>query len=371
MRRFSRGQMGVLAAMVSTGALLLAMCASAYATEGQLPDLTVSRTGPSSVYASAQFSDKIKVTNKGTAPAAGVVVDYGPALSVASVSKGVTCRPIYKGHSGRGGGYTLVGYACSPALKEALAPTKSIYFELSFKASRVGSIDETFGVEPVPNAGQLNLVSHIFADVIAVTPPPLPAQPTAVSAKRVGDQLQVSWTPGAETAAAITSSTVTLTPVGETSAPPITATLGGPGKSDTVGPVVPLTTYSITVVNTDASGSSPASSPISFTTPPSTQPPSAPTEIRAYWLTGAAELTGVLLVSWHEGSPGDSQIDQYQTTITPGEPEEASAQTKTEPATASNTEFTLMDEMSWTVKVRAHNAAGWGAWSMPIVVPGI
>jgi Fibronectin type III domain len=283
----------------------------------------------------------------------------------------LTCAGIYRGHSGRGGGYTLVGYACTPTLKYGLAPKHSVSFGLTIRAAAAGSINESYVTEPSPSSPQLNLFSHAAADTVAVTEPPLPAAPTALSASKVGDQLRVSWTPAAVTAQAITSSTVTLTPSGGSSAPTVTGVLGGPATAATVGPVQPQTTYLITVVNTDAAGSSPASSQISFTTPISTVAPAAPAEVRAHWLTGSAEVTGVLLASWKEGAPGDSPIDRYQAMVTPSEPEEAGPQTNTEPAPASNTEFTLMDEMGWTVRVRAHNAAAWGTWSAPLLVPGI
>ena len=44
----------------------------------------------------------------------------------------------------------------------------------------------------------------------------------------------------------------------------------------------------------------------------------------------------MLLTSWVEGTPGDSQIDQYQVTAEPGEPELAAPQTATTAGTARN-----------------------------------
>ena len=59
-------------------------------------------------------------------------------------------------------------------------------------------------------------------------------------------ELQVSWTPAPATAALITSSTVTATPVGS-SAPVLSTTVSGSGA--TLAPLAYHTTYSITVTN--------------------------------------------------------------------------------------------------------------------------
>ena len=354
-----------LAACAGLLALASATATPAYAA-GPLPDLTVTRSGPSTVYARAQFTETLKVTNRGTAPAAGVVVNYAPVLAVTPATKGVACTPIMKGHSGRGGGYTQVGWACKPTLKQALAPGKSTSFNLTVTAPAVGSFTETQGAEPSPYEEQLNLVSHASAATVTVTQPPIPAAPSGVSVAKVGDRLSVSWIPAPATAAATTSSTVTLTPVGSSTAPTVTGWTGGTGTSAVTGPVEPSTTYEVSVVSADAAGSSPASSPVTYTTPPSTVPPSAPVSVRGWWL-----YEGAFIAAWAEGNPGDSQIDEYQITAKPEEAEEASPQTHIEPASATESEFLVHSENGWSFVVRAHNAAGWGAWSAPFVLGGL
>jgi hypothetical protein len=116
---------------------------------------------------------------------------------------------------------------------------------------------------------------HVYntatAAYLETTSPPVmaPAAPTGVSAYayRTGEEgesgpqdFTVGWTPAQETAALITSSTITATPVGS-SAPVVTKTITGTGSGTVIGYVEPNTTYKITVVSTDEEGTSEASAP--------------------------------------------------------------------------------------------------------------
>jgi hypothetical protein len=208
------------------------------------------------------------------------------------------------------------------------------------------------------------------SDVVSVVVPAVPASPTGVSAVKVGDALNVSWTPAAATAAAITSSTVTLTPAGAPGGSPVTLRLAGPGTAALVGPVAPVTTYLITVANSDVSGSSAPSAVVEYTTPASSQPPAAPSQVRTWWLF-PSEPIGSFLVGWSEAARGDSPVDSYQITATPLEAEVASPLSNIEPATSRETEFTGNSETPWTILVRAHDAAGWGPWSAPVTRGGL
>lgn len=118
---------------------------------------------------------------------------------------------------------------------------------------------------------------------LETTAPPLkaPAAPTGVTAAFVAYlvseessviKLQVSWTPDPENAKLITSSQVTATPVGS-SAPVLEGTVSGAGTNALLGTPQPSTTYRITVTNTDAEGTSLASTPIEATSPPPEVPP--------------------------------------------------------------------------------------------------
>jgi hypothetical protein len=353
---------------IATGAAMLSKGASAYAEE--LPDLTISRLGPATVAAHSTFEDRLKVTNKGTAPVAGVTVNYEPNLSVAPLSKSARCSPILRGHSGRGGGYTQVGWSCSETLPKPLAPKGSTTIALDVTAPSAGNLIELLSVAPNPSEAQLNLVSHTATDTIVVFQPPLPGQPTGVQASRVGDRLKVSWIPALATQGCITQTQVNATPVGTTTAPPASGAIGGSGTSGTVGVVEPNVTYRISVISYDVAGASVESEAIEYTTPPSTVPPSAPVELRTWWLS-PTEPIGTYAVAWAEPKPGDSPIDEYEIQAVPVETEVATTVTVYEPAGSTETVVTGNSETPWKVKARAHNAAGWGAWSATVERGGV
>jgi hypothetical protein len=97
--------------------------------------------------------------------------------------------------------------------------------------------------------------------------PPEPPTNVAAYAYRTGEEgesgpqyFSISWTLAPETAALITSSTVTAKPVGS-SAPTLTATVSGAGSGVVLGTLEPVTTYLVTVTDTDAEGTSRENSP--------------------------------------------------------------------------------------------------------------
>lgn len=103
-----------------------------------------------------------------------------------------------------------------------------------------------------------------------------PAAPTGLSVYgvRVGEEgappedLQVSWTVDPETVYLLNSSTVTATPVAPagTTAPVLTATVGGASSGARLGPAEPNTTYRVTVTSTDMEGTSAPSAYAEVTT---------------------------------------------------------------------------------------------------------
>jgi hypothetical protein len=117
----------------------------------------------------------------------------------------------------------------------------------------------------------------------------VPAAPTGVTAVQSGDQFQVSWTPNGVNPIAITSSTLTATPVNNSTASNLTTTVTGPVTNGVIPTLQPATSYQITVVSTTIGGSGPASTPISETTSPATIPPSAPTGVSAQWASPNAD----------------------------------------------------------------------------------
>jgi hypothetical protein len=279
------------------------------------------------------------------------------------------------GGSGRGGGYKTTTYSAWTAVtwdwtgnatsttRLASAPAVSPTFS-AFDAHGDQVYNALTAVNVQPSSCTVSNTTYCtyraYLNVV------LPAAPTGVAATPVGGQYQVVWVPDPNAAAQITSSTVTATPVGST-ASVVTATVSGNGTSALIGPLQPLTTYQITVVNTDAAGSSPASSPLSLTTPGSSVVPSAPTGVTARW-TAPGSPSDQLVASWHAAAPGDSPTDAYQVTISGSDG--GGTYTQTVAGSTLTASFTVSDIPDWSVKVRAHDAAGWGPWSASFLLGG-
>ncbi len=229
--------------------------------------------------------------------------------------------------------------------------------------------DRIYNVLTVVNGANCSVPNTTYCSYRAYFTAVPPAPPTAVAAAQVGDQFRVRWTPAGTTAAVLTSSTVTATPVGSR-VPALTATVSGSGTSALVGPLQPTTTYRITVVNADSGGTSSASNPISVSTPASKVPPSGPAGVSANW-TAPQQPGDMLAASWNPAVPGDSPVDEYQIIVSvydPGNPVPAPLSQIVSGSTL-NAGFVVDDTLDWTTTVRAHNAAGWGPWSQPIVLP--
>ena len=200
-----------------------------------------------------------------------------------------------------------------------------------------------------------------------VVPPP--TAPTNVQASQVGDQFQVSWTPNGANPVAISSSTLTATPVDFTiRASVLTATVTGSAATGFLGPLQPQTTYEITVMSTTIGGSSKASSPVLVSTVPASIVPSAPTGVMAHW-GAVGGSTATLIATWNAAVPGDSQIDQYQITIHGSDGGGTFIQTVS--GTTLTASFTVDFIPDWRVTVRAHNAVGWGPSSTSFTLGGL
>jgi Fibronectin type III domain len=199
---------------------------------------------------------------------------------------------------------------------------------------------------------------------------PVPAAPTGVTAVQSGDQFQVAWMPNGVNPVAITSSTLTATPVNNSTASNLTTTVTGPAANGVIPTLQPATSYQITVVSTTIGGDSPASSPTHVTTEAASVAPSAPTNVVASWSN--LDPTGTndtLVASWSAAVPGDSPVDQYQITITGSDG--AGTFTQTVDGLTLTTYFTVDFVPNWTVTVQAHNAAGWGPSSAPVTLGGL
>jgi hypothetical protein len=174
------------------------------------------------------------------------------------------------GGSGRGGGYTTTTYSAWATVTWDWFGDDRSFARLEGAAE---GISESFSAEDAHGDRIYNVKTMAYLETTA---PPLeaPAAPGGVTAVvspvEVGEQLvlrfQVGWTPAAETASLITSSTVTATPVGS-GAPVLTTTVDGSGSSAIVSPLQPNTTYRITVTSTDPEGTSQQSAPIEVKSP--------------------------------------------------------------------------------------------------------
>jgi len=261
------------------------------------------------------------------------------------------------GGSGRGGGYHTTTYSAWVATTWDFAGNATSWAKLA-SAPAVDpalSVPDGYG-ETVYNTGT--------AAFLVV---PVPAAPSGVIAVQSGDELQVSWTPEGVSPNAITSSILTATPDSST-ASILTATVPDSATSGSILALEPQTTYQVTVVNTSASGSGPASTPIAVTTSAASIAPSAPTGLIAHWQAAGA-ATATLVAKWKAAVPGDSPIDQYEVQITGSDG--AGTFSKTVPGTHVKAKFTVDWIPDWTVMARAHNATGWGPWSATFRLGGL
>ena len=176
----------------------------------------------------------------------------------------------------------------------------------------------------------------------------VPAAPTSVAATAADRSATVTWTaPGDTGGGPITGYTIRSTP-GD-----LTRTVGPGATSGTVTGLTNGTTYTFTVVATNAIGTGPASAPSDPVVPPA--PPSPPTGVTA--VRGAASAT----VSWTAPpSNGGGAITGYTVTGSPGDVTRTVAGNQTT-ATVNG----LTNGTSYTFTVVAANVIGSSAASTP------
>ncbi len=260
------------------------------------------------------------------------------------------------GGSGRGGGYHVTTYSA----------WVGVTWDFGGNVLAAAKVTTGVSVDPAFTATDANGDTVYNTGTAAFLTVPAPTAPTGVSAVQIGDQFQVSWTPSLANPAVITSSTLTATPVGST-APVVTATVTGPATTGTLGPLQPQTTYAITVVNSDSGGSSPASDPVDVTTASASVVPSAPTGVKAHW-TAPGSTPDTLVATWAAAAGGDSPVDSYQVQIKGSDG--GGTFTETVDGSSLAVTFSVSDIPDWTIQVRAHNAAGWSAWSVKAKLGG-
>jgi len=261
------------------------------------------------------------------------------------------------GGSGRGGGYRTTTYSAWVGVMWDFA----------------GNVLDATKLKTVPPVDGSLLATDAYGDQVYNTGTaaflivPAPSSATDVTAAQSGDQFQVAWTPNGVNPLAVTSSTLTATPVDST-ASIVTTTVGGSAPDGLLGPLEPDTTYQVTVENTTIGGSSPASDPITVTTVAASTAPSAPTGVAARW-TAVGATTATLVATWHAAVPGDSPINQYEVTIKGSDG--GGAFTHDVSGTTLTASFVVDFIPDWSVTVRAHNAVGWGPWSPRFTLGGL
>ena len=114
-----------------------------------------------------------------------------------------------------------------------------------------------------------------------------------------------------------------------------------------------------------------STTPVTFSTGADAMPPPPPTSISAWW-TGQVAPGLSLGVRWAASAAGTNTVDSYDVRViwqdgdNPGGTYDqvVSGQTQTAYFAVDNTS-------NWSIQVRAHDAAGWGAWSTSIVIGGV
>jgi hypothetical protein len=264
------------------------------------------------------------------------------------------------GGSGRGGGYHVTTYTAWMSVTWDFGATVGTYAKL---AAPPPGIDPSMVYTDAHGATEYTTCSSTGTACHAWLTVPMPGAPTNVQATLSAGQYTISWTPDPATAGLITGSTITVVPSGGTAV--IVAPVNGTVTSALIGPLAPSTTYSVTVTNTDAAGTSPASDPIQVITGAAKTRPGAPKSVVPQWL-GPSYLN----VSWSApANPGDSPIDQYQVKAKPydADPGAPGVTLFMVDGSMMSTQLSLDGNYDWAIRVRAHNAAGWSAWSTRVI----
>jgi hypothetical protein len=210
----------------------------------------------------------------------------------------------------------------------------------------------TFVVTAVNEGGAGPDSSH--SNPVTPTTITAPTAPTAVSATAGLGSATVSWTaPASNGGSAITAYKITPYLEGKAQTP-VSAAAGA--TSTTVTGLTAGSSYTFTVIATNAIGSSPESAPSNAVTPSAASSPGAPTALSA-----SAKSSGAVLSWTAPASNGGSAITAYR--ITPYVGATAQTATTTSSAATSVTVGNLTDGTAYTFKVAAINAIGTGAES--------
>jgi hypothetical protein len=175
-----------------------------------------------------------------------------------------------------------------------------------------------------------------------------PDAPTITSVARNGSgAIAVSFTPGSNGGSAITGYTITSSPGG--------ITASGSSSPISVSGLTNGTSYTFTMIATNAVGNSDPSSASSSITPATV--PNAPTGL------GATAGNGQLTITFTPGANGGSAITNYSYSLNGG------SYTPISPATGAVSSVTiagLSNGTSYTVRLKAINAIGESVASAPV-----
>jgi hypothetical protein len=146
--------------------------------------------------------------------------------------------------------------------------------------------------------------------------------------------------------------------------------VNGPATSALIA-LAAQTTYRIVVVNTDLEGSGPPSRGIRLFTGGTVVTPPAPTQVSAWW-TGQLPPGLSLAVHWNASASGANTVDMYEVSVVWQDGDNhGGTYDQTVSGQAFYAYFAVDNTSDWKIEVRAHDAAGWGAWSTPIVIGGV
>jgi hypothetical protein len=211
------------------------------------------------------------------------------------------------------------------------------------------------GVYAYTSSGTFPSSSYSASDYavdVLFEPAPKPGAVTGVSATAGQGSARVSWT-APSTGGAPTSYKITPY-VGSTAQTSKTISGTPPATSTTVGGLTAGTAYTFTVQASNASGAGPESAPSPAVTPTAAGTAGAPTNVSAQADTKSA------LVRWTAPSDdGGSSITDY--TVTPYDGATAQAPFAVGSAATSARVTGLANGTSYTFKVKAKTAAGFGA----------
>jgi hypothetical protein len=198
----------------------------------------------------------------------------------------------------------------------------------------------------------------MYLDDVTLFQAGAPSAPTGVTATAGNGSATVSWTaPSDNGGSTITKYTVTPF-IGSTAQTPVTVTGSPPATSTNVTGLTNGTSYTFTVTATNATGTSPASSPSNAVTPNNL--PGAPTGVTA--TAGNASAT----VSWTAPSNnGGSTITKYTVTPFIGSTAQTPVTVTGSPPATSTNVTGLTNGTSYTFTVTATNATGTGPASSP------